>query len=85
LNECLSVSSRRFNAAGTRIVTASIAVHSSYNQSEAWQERTDWVRLVAFAEAGEALAGFGKGDRIQCRAGSRAARTLTARASSAPV
>jgi single-strand DNA-binding protein len=55
----------RFNAAGTLIVTASIAVHSSYKQGEAWQERTDWFRLVAFGEAGEALTRFGKGERIR--------------------
>jgi single-strand DNA-binding protein len=55
----------RFNAAGTLIVTASIAVHSSYKQGETWQERTDWFRLVAFGEAGEALTRFGKGERIR--------------------
>ena len=55
----------RFNATGTYIVTASIAVHSSYNQGEEWKERTDWFRLVAFGEAGEALARFGKGERIR--------------------
>ena len=55
----------RINTAGTLIVTASIAVHSSYKQGEAWQERTDWFRLVAFGEAGEALTRFSKGARIQ--------------------
>ena len=55
----------RFNATGTYIVTASIAVHSSYKQGEAWQERTDWFRLVAFGEAGEALGRFGKGERVR--------------------
>ena len=55
----------RFSATGTLIVTASIAVHSSYKQGEAWKERTDWFRLVAFGEAGEALGRFGKGERIQ--------------------
>ena len=55
----------RVNATGTLIVTASIAVHSSYKQGEAWQERTDWFRLVAFGEAGEVLRRFGKGERIQ--------------------
>jgi single-strand DNA-binding protein len=55
----------RFNATGTYIVTASIAVHSSYKQGETWQERTDWFRLVAFGEAGEALGRFGKGERIR--------------------
>ena len=55
----------RVNAAGTLIVTASIAVHSSYKQGEAWQERTDWFRLVAFGEAGEALTRFSRGERIQ--------------------
>jgi len=55
----------RVNATGTLIVTASIAVHSSYKQGEAWQERTDWFRLVAFGEAGEVLRHFGKGERIQ--------------------
>ena len=55
----------RTNAAGTLIVTASIAVHSSYKQGEAWQDRTDWFRLVAFGEAGEALTRFSKGARIQ--------------------
>jgi single-strand DNA-binding protein len=55
----------RFNATGTYIVTASIAVHSSYKQVESWQERTDWFRLVAFGEAGEALNRFGKGERVR--------------------
>mgnify|MGYP001371878761 CR=1 FL=1 len=55
----------RYSAAGTLIVTASIAVHSSYKQGEEWKERTDWFRLVAFGEAGEALARFGKGERIR--------------------
>ncbi len=55
---------RRFSATGTLIVTASIAVHSSYKQGDAWKERTDWFRLVAFGEAGEALGRFGKGERI---------------------
>ena len=55
----------RINTAGTLIVTASIAVHSSYKQGETWQERTDWFRLVAFGEAGEALTRFSKGARIQ--------------------
>ena len=55
----------RVNATGTLIVTASIAVHSSSKQGEAWQERTDWFRLVAFGEAGENLSRFGKGERIQ--------------------
>jgi single-strand DNA-binding protein len=55
----------RFSATGTLIVTASIAVHSSYKQGDAWKERTDWFRLVAFGEAGEALGRFGKGERIQ--------------------
>jgi single-strand DNA-binding protein len=55
----------RFNAAGTLIVTASIAVHSSYKVGEEWKERTDWLRLVAFGEAGEALCRFGKGERVQ--------------------
>ena len=55
----------RFNATGKDIVTASIAVHSSYKQGEAYNERTDWFRLVAFGEAGEALNRFGKGERIQ--------------------
>ena len=54
----------RFNAAGTLIVTASIAVHSSYKVGEEWKERTDWFRLVAFGEAGEALCRFGKGERV---------------------
>ncbi len=55
----------RFSAAGSLIVTASIAVHSSYTQGDAWKERTDWFRLVAFGEAGEALGRFGKGERVQ--------------------
>ncbi len=55
----------RYTATGTLVVTASIAVHSSYKQGEAWQERTDWFRLVAFGEAGEALSRFGKGERIR--------------------
>ena len=55
----------RYSAAGTLIVTASIAVHSSYKQGEEWKERTDWFRLVAFGEAGEALGRFGKGERIR--------------------
>ena len=55
---------RRINPAGTLIVTASIAVHSSFKQGEAWQERTDWFRLVAFGEAGENLSRFAKGERI---------------------
>jgi single-strand DNA-binding protein len=55
----------RFNAAGTLIVTASIAVHSSYKQGESWQERTDWFRLVAFGDAGEALSRFTKGERVR--------------------
>ena len=55
----------RFSSTGTSIVTASIAVHSSYKQGEEWQERTDWFRLVAFGEAGEALNRFGKGERIR--------------------
>jgi single-strand DNA-binding protein len=55
----------RFNATGTYIVTASIAVHSSYKQGEAYNERTDWFRLVAFGDAGEALNRFGKGERIR--------------------
>ena len=55
----------RFNATGTYIVTASIAVHSSYKQGETWQERTDWFRLVAFGDAGEALNRFGKGERVR--------------------
>jgi single-strand DNA-binding protein len=55
----------RYTAAGTLIVTASIAVHSSYKQGEEWKERTDWFRLVAFGEAGEALGRFGKGERIR--------------------
>jgi single-strand DNA-binding protein len=55
----------RFSSTGTSIVTASIAVHSSYKQGEAWQERTDWFRLVAFGEAGEALNRFGKGERVR--------------------
>jgi single-strand DNA-binding protein len=46
-------------------VTASIAVHSSYKQGEAYNERTDWFRLVAFGEAGEALNRFGKGERVR--------------------
>jgi single stranded DNA-binding protein len=55
----------RFNAAGTLIVTTSIAVHTSYRQGETRKERTDWFRLVAFGEAGENLAHFAKGDRIR--------------------
>lgn len=55
----------RVSSTGTQIVTASIAVHSSYKQGEAWQERTDWFRLVAFGEAGEALSRFGKGERVR--------------------
>jgi len=55
----------RVNATGTVIVTASIAVHTSYKQGEVWQERTDWFRLVAFGEAGENLSRFGKGERIR--------------------
>ncbi len=55
----------RYTATGTLVVTASIAVHSSYKQGDAWQERTDWFRLVAFGEAGEALSRFGKGERIR--------------------
>jgi single-strand DNA-binding protein len=55
----------RYSTTGTLIVTASIAVHSSYKQGEEWKERTDWFRLVAFGEAGEALARFGKGERIR--------------------
>jgi single-strand DNA-binding protein len=55
----------RFNAAGTLIVTTSIAVHTSYRQGETRKERTDWFRLVAFNEAGENLAHFAKGDRIR--------------------
>jgi len=55
---------RRINPAGTLIVTASIAVHSSFKQDEEWQNRTDWFRLVAFGEAGENLSRFAKGERI---------------------
>ena len=55
----------RVNATGTVIVTASIAVHTRYKQGEAWQERTDWFRLVAFGEAGDNLSRFGKGERIR--------------------
>jgi single-strand DNA-binding protein len=55
----------RYSATGTMVVTASIAVHSSYKQGEDWKERTDWFRLVAFGEAGEALSRFGKGERIR--------------------
>jgi single-strand DNA-binding protein len=55
----------RITATGTTVVTASIAVHSSYKQGEGWQERTDWFRLVAFGEAGENLRRFGKGERIR--------------------
>jgi len=54
----------RITATGTTVVTASIAVHSSYKQGEEWKERTDWFRLVAFGEAGETLRRFGKGERI---------------------
>jgi single-strand DNA-binding protein len=52
----------RYTATGTLVVTASIAVHSSYKQGEEWKERTDWFRLVAF---GEALGRFGKGERVR--------------------
>jgi single-strand DNA-binding protein len=55
----------RYSASGSLVVTASIAVHSSYKASEEWKERTDWFRLVAFGEAGEALGRFGKGERVQ--------------------
>jgi len=55
----------RITATGTLVVTASIAVHSSYKQGDDWKERTDWFRLVAFGEAGETLRRFGKGERIQ--------------------
>ncbi len=55
----------RSTATGTLVVTASIAVHSSYKQGESWKERTDWFRLVAFGEAGEALSRFGKGERVR--------------------
>ena len=55
----------RITATGTLVVTASIAVHSSYKQGEEWKERTDWFRLVAFGEAGETLRRFGKGERIR--------------------
>ncbi|NJO84632.1 MAG: single-stranded DNA-binding protein [Blastochloris sp.] len=55
----------RFSSTGTSIVTASIAVHSSYKQGDTWQERTDWFRLVAFGDAGEALNRFHKGERIR--------------------
>jgi single-strand DNA-binding protein len=55
----------RYTAAGTPVVTTSIAVHSSYKQGEEWKERTDWFRLVAFGEAGEALSRFGKGERVR--------------------
>lgn len=54
----------RFNAAGTLIVTTSIAVHTSYKQGDDWKERTDWFRLVAFGEAGAYLASYRKGERI---------------------
>jgi single-strand DNA-binding protein len=55
----------RYSATGAYVVTASIAVHTSYKQGEEWKERTDWFRLVAFGEAGEALGRFGKGERIR--------------------
>ncbi|NTU84151.1 MAG: single-stranded DNA-binding protein, partial [Chloroflexales bacterium] len=55
----------RYSAAGTLVVTANIAVHSSFKQGEEWKERTDWFRLVAFGEAGEYLASYHKGERIQ--------------------
>jgi single-strand DNA-binding protein len=55
----------RYTATGTLVVTASIAVHSSFKQGEEWKERTDWFRLVAFGEAGEYLASYRKGERIQ--------------------
>jgi single-strand DNA-binding protein len=55
----------KFTATGAFVVTASIAVHSSYKQGEEWKERTDWFRLVAFGEAGEALSRFAKGERIR--------------------
>ena len=54
----------RSNAAGTLIVTASLAVHTSYKQGEEWQQRTDWFRLVAFGESAEYLNRFSKGERI---------------------
>jgi single-strand DNA-binding protein len=55
----------RFTATGSAVVTASIAVHTSYKVGEEWNERTDWFRLVAFGEAGEALSRFQKGERIR--------------------
>jgi single-strand DNA-binding protein len=55
----------RISATGTTVTTASIAVHTSFKQGEEWKERTDWFRLVAFGEAGEALNRFGKGERIR--------------------
>ena len=55
----------RISATGTTITTASLAVHTRYTQGEAWQERTDWFRLVAFGEAGDNLSRFGKGERIR--------------------
>jgi single-strand DNA-binding protein len=55
----------RISATGTTVTTASIAVHTSYKQGEEWKERTDWFRLVAFGEAGEYLASYRKGERIQ--------------------
>jgi len=55
----------RSSATGTTVVTASIAVHTSYKQGDDWKERTDWFRLVAFGEAGENLSRFTKGERIR--------------------
>jgi single-strand DNA-binding protein len=54
----------RTTANGVLVATVSIAVRSSYKVGEAWQERTDWFRLVAFGERAEHLGHFAKGARI---------------------
>lgn len=68
----------RFAPSGDAITNVTIAVGSSWKNKEGeWQERTEWVRCVAFRKLAEIIGEkYGKGDKVLI-VGEQRARTWT--------